>query len=223
MRFFRRHAGPNFLEILQDSCGKSPSHDDEIPHSSTISTYDIGSCNLVRKEVQNYQERAEHLINSGCQSTIIMNRLIARIDGLRDKKRKFEDLFQQELDDEIFRSQCIDNARTLRYTFIYKEAIAMAKTANLNIRIDPEIKSGAENLFASFGITITDAINIFLHQSLMEGGLPFEVRQPRYNAETEAAVQEARQIIAGQSPAKRYSSAKELFEELDAELEGGSC
>lgn len=99
----------------------------------------------------------------------------------------------------------------------------MAKTANLNIRIDPEIKSGAENLFASFGITITDAINIFLHQSLMEGGLPFVVKQPRYNAETEAAMQEARQIIAGQSPAKRYSSAKELFEELDAELEGEPC
>ena len=41
----------------------------------------------------------------------------------------------------------------------------MAKTANINIRIDPETKAGAEKLFASFGITITDAINIFLHKS----------------------------------------------------------
>ena len=36
----------------------------------------------------------------------------------------------------------------------------MAKTANLNIRIDPETKAGAEQLFARFGITITDAVNI---------------------------------------------------------------
>lgn len=37
----------------------------------------------------------------------------------------------------------------------------MTKTANINVRIDPETKSGAEKLFASFAITITDAINIF--------------------------------------------------------------
>ena len=51
----------------------------------------------------------------------------------------------------------------------------MAKTANINVRIDPEIKSSAEKLFSSFGITVTDAINIFLHKSIMEGGLPFEI------------------------------------------------
>ncbi len=93
----------------------------------------------------------------------------------------------------------------------------MAKTANLNIRIDPDIKAGAEKLFASFGITITDAINIFLHQSLMEGGLPFEMKQTRYNVETEAAMQEARDIANDKISAKSYSSAKELFEELDRE------
>jgi DNA-damage-inducible protein J len=47
----------------------------------------------------------------------------------------------------------------------------MAKTANINIRIDPETKARSEQLFAKFGITITDAVNIFLHQSLMVGGL----------------------------------------------------
>jgi DNA-damage-inducible protein J len=93
----------------------------------------------------------------------------------------------------------------------------MAKTANLNIRIDPEIKAGAEQLFASFGITISDAVNIFLHQSLMMGGLPFEMKQPRFNSETEAAMQEARDIASGKIPSKSYTSAKELFKELDAE------
>lgn len=92
----------------------------------------------------------------------------------------------------------------------------MAKTANINIRIDPEIKSTAEKLFSSFGITLTDAINIFLHKSIMEGGLPFEMKQTRYNAETEAAIEEAKLIMSGQKSAKRYASAQSLFEELDA-------
>jgi len=93
----------------------------------------------------------------------------------------------------------------------------MAKTANLNIRIDPDTKSDAEQLFSSFGITVTDAINIFLHQSLMVGGLPFDVKQPRFNTETESAMIEANQITAGKVHAKSYSSAKQLFEELDSE------
>lgn len=93
----------------------------------------------------------------------------------------------------------------------------MAKTANINIRIDPETKGKAEKLFSSFGITITDAINIFLHKSIMEGGLPFEVKQPRYNGETEAAMEETRAILAGQVEAKRYPSAQALFRELDEE------
>lgn len=46
----------------------------------------------------------------------------------------------------------------------------MAKTANINLRIEPEVKKEAELLFNSFGISVTDAINIFIRTSLMEGG-----------------------------------------------------
>ena len=52
----------------------------------------------------------------------------------------------------------------------------------------------------------------------MEGGIPFEVKQPRFNAETEEAIEEARRIIAGEIPAKRYSSVHDLFNELDKEI-----
>ena len=93
----------------------------------------------------------------------------------------------------------------------------MAKTANLHVRIDPETKAGAEQLFSNFGITVSDAINMFLHQSLMVGGLPFDVRQPRYNAETEAAMQEARDIMAGKIEAKAYSSLDEFYADLESD------
>ena len=45
----------------------------------------------------------------------------------------------------------------------------MAKTANINLRIEPSTKAQAEELFSSFGITVTAAINIFLRTSIMEG------------------------------------------------------
>ncbi len=93
----------------------------------------------------------------------------------------------------------------------------MAKTASINIRIEPEIKAQAEALFSSFGISISDAVNIFLHKSLMDGGIPFALRQPRFNAETEAAMREARDISVGRLPAKRYHSVEEFLEDLDAD------
>lgn len=93
----------------------------------------------------------------------------------------------------------------------------MAKTSNINIRIDPATKDGAERLFESFGLTISDAVNIFLHQSLMVGGLPFQVIAPRYNAQTEAAMREAQGISSGIIGAPAYASAGDLFKELDRE------
>lgn len=91
----------------------------------------------------------------------------------------------------------------------------MAKTANINVRIDPQTKKLAEELFSSFGITVTDAINIFLRKSIMEGGLPFEMKQPRYNDETEAAIKEARmndcgdaELLAQWHKAKKLNSRK---------------
>lgn len=93
----------------------------------------------------------------------------------------------------------------------------MSKSANINIRIDPEFKSQVEDLYNQFGMSVTDAINIFLHMSLIEGGLPFEVRQPRYNAETEAAMKETRSIMNGSIPAKKYSSVDDMFDDALAE------
>lgn len=41
----------------------------------------------------------------------------------------------------------------------------MAKTASISLRIEPAVKAQLEALYASFGISVTDAINIFLHTS----------------------------------------------------------
>lgn len=47
------------------------------------------------------------------------------------------------------------------------------KTGTFQMRINPEIKEQLENIYARNGMTLTDAINVFLQQSLNIGGLPF--------------------------------------------------
>ena len=91
----------------------------------------------------------------------------------------------------------------------------MTKTATINMRIEPAVKAQAEDVFSSFGISITDAINIFLHASIMEGGFPFQPKQPRYNKETRLAIQEARAIMDGKMKAKRYPSLSALLKDVE--------
>ncbi len=89
----------------------------------------------------------------------------------------------------------------------------MAKTANINIRTEPEIKQRIEHLFAQFGITVSDAVNIFFHQSLMQRGLPFQMQVPEYNAETLAAIDDVNNE-RNLSPA--FDSIEELMRSLHA-------
>ena len=90
----------------------------------------------------------------------------------------------------------------------------MSKTAAISMRVEPSVKHDAESIFGSFGLTLADAINVFLHKSIQVGGMPFELRQPRYNSETEEAIQEAKDIMAGKIEAKTYDSFDELLRDL---------
>ena len=86
-----------------------------------------------------------------------------------------------------------------------------------NINVDSNLKSEAQVLFTSLGMDLSTAVNIFLIQSIEQGGIPFPVRHKRFNKETEAAMEEANDILNGKIQSKAYSSAGELFMELDEE------
>ena len=49
------------------------------------------------------------------------------------------------------------------------------KTATIQMRINPEVKRRVEAVYASQGLSFTDAVNIFIQQSLNDNGLPFLV------------------------------------------------
>lgn len=54
----------------------------------------------------------------------------------------------------------------------------MAKTETLHIRVNEAVKENAEETLGMLGISISEAVNMFLCQVNLTGGLPFEVKLP---------------------------------------------
>ena len=52
----------------------------------------------------------------------------------------------------------------------------MPKDAYINARVDKTLKAKAEKVLRHVGVTTTDAINMLLHQIVLQKGLPFDVR-----------------------------------------------
>lgn len=54
----------------------------------------------------------------------------------------------------------------------------MAKTTNLYVRLEPGLKEQAETVLEQLGIPMSNAVNIFLKQVVMQRGIPFDVKLP---------------------------------------------
>lgn len=87
-------------------------------------------------------------------------------------------------------------------------------TVSTNIKIDPVLKREAQELFESFGLSLSSAINMFLRQSVREQAIPFRVGNPLPNLETIKAIEEARKGIG---LSKGFTSVSELMEDLNAD------
>lgn len=67
----------------------------------------------------------------------------------------------------------------------------MSKDTPIQVRVDSNLKKDAENIFNSMGLKMSDAVRMFLAQSVNEGKLPFQPRAYVPNKETMAAIEEA--------------------------------
>lgn len=86
-------------------------------------------------------------------------------------------------------------------------------TTNISIRMDSDLKSQADALFSELGMNLSTAFNIFVRQSLRDGGIPFEIKMNQPNKETMAAMLEAERI-AKDPNVKHYSDVEEALREL---------
>ncbi len=76
----------------------------------------------------------------------------------------------------------------------------------IQTRVSDSLKLEAEALFASMGLGLSDAIRMFLQQSINDGGIPFQPRAKIPNAETIAAMQEL-----DNGGGTKYNTPEELF------------
>jgi DNA-damage-inducible protein J len=86
-------------------------------------------------------------------------------------------------------------------------------TVPTQVRIDEALKTQSAELFSQLGIDMSGAVNMFLRQCVMRGGLPFQVVVPSYKREVLDAMEEAR-AISRNPETKRYRCFSEAMEDL---------
>jgi len=81
----------------------------------------------------------------------------------------------------------------------------------VHVRLDESLKEQAAEMLSSMGLSISDAVRVFLTRVVAEKAIPFPVRAP--NAESRDAITEAGEII--QHRRARFNTAEALFDELE--------
>ena len=72
----------------------------------------------------------------------------------------------------------------------------MEKTATLNLRVNPTVKEQAEIVLSRLGVPMSTAINMYLNQISLTGGIPFAVTLPKASEDINADVMTDEEIHA---------------------------
>ena len=89
-----------------------------------------------------------------------------------------------------------------------------AQTSMLHIRVDDDIKEQATAALTTMGLSVSDAVRLFLRRVVVDQAFPLELKVP--NAKTQAAMEESRAMMANRRNAEnRFASADEMFADLE--------
>ena len=86
-----------------------------------------------------------------------------------------------------------------------------AQTSMLHIRVDDDIKDQAAVALTAMGLSVSEAVRLFLRRVVIDQAFPLELKVP--NAETQAAMEESRAMMAGRR--SRFATAEELVADLE--------
>lgn len=86
-----------------------------------------------------------------------------------------------------------------------------AHTSMLHVRVDDETKAQATEALAAMGMSVSDAVRLFLRRVVVDQTFPLELKVP--NAETLAAMEESRAMMAARRT--RFATADALFDDLE--------
>lgn len=98
----------------------------------------------------------------------------------------------------------------------------MAKTANLYVRIEPDVKEQAEHILTALGIPASSAINMFYKQIILQRGIPFDLKMPTSKVLDASALTEEEMNLELEKGYKdmlegRTKSAKSAFADIRKE------
>lgn len=88
-------------------------------------------------------------------------------------------------------------------------------TVPTQIRIDSNVKKQANELFSELGMDMSSAVNIFLRQCILRGGIPFTIEDPHYSQKLLNAASEAKRI-SSDSDVPGYTNMEELNKALES-------
>ena len=89
-----------------------------------------------------------------------------------------------------------------------------AQTSMLHIRVDDDIKEQATVALTTMGLSVSDAVRLFLRRVVVDQAFPLELKVP--NAETQSAMNETRAKMARRRNGEnRFTSADEMFADLE--------
>ena len=89
-----------------------------------------------------------------------------------------------------------------------------AQTSMLHIRVDDDIKAQATLALTTMGLSMSDAVRLFLRRVVVDQAFPLELKVP--NAQTQAAMEESRGMMARRrNRENRFASADEMFADLE--------
>ena len=87
-------------------------------------------------------------------------------------------------------------------------------TVAKNFRIDSELSDQASKLLEGLGLSMSQAVSMFLRQVVLQQGLPFEVKYPKRSGKLLDAIEEAKRLEADPRT-KRYTDMNEMWADLD--------
>ena len=90
----------------------------------------------------------------------------------------------------------------------------MEKSSTITVKTDPETKKVVKNLFATMGLSVSEAVNLFFTKSISENKLPFKAKKERIDQLRMSALKEIEEMKKHPENFKSYDTLEELFKYL---------
>lgn len=85
------------------------------------------------------------------------------------------------------------------------------------VRINDDLKKEVTPILDDLGLSLGEAINVYLKQIIITESIPFKIKKSKYSDEMIAAIKEANEILKDSKKHKSFDNIDDLMEDLNSE------